>query len=198
MNELDDPVWGQKPNPLIARFRVEAVQMEFASAQAGRPIYEDREFVEIIVPGNRGSVAYEPVRDEHKQRWPKEYQAFKDGRELPMEGTPLASWPRVTRSRVEELAFAHIRTVEQYAAVNDAQLQHLGMGARAEREAAIKFLEVARTGTAPLERMLVKIDQLTRDNERLTRDLAAANALIERQGAEITDLKGAIHARSAA
>src|SRR5262245_60655796 len=127
MNELDAPNWGAKPTPLIARFKTEAVKLEFASAQAGRPIYEDRELVESIVPGTRGSVAYEPVRDEHKERWPKQYEAFRAGKEAPLEGTPLSQWPssKMTRARVEELAYFHIRTVEDYAAVHDNQLQHL-------------------------------------------------------------------------
>ena len=178
MSELDIRDPSAPKSPAIPRFHVKAVKLEFASSQAGRPIYEDREFVDIIIPGDRRALAHEPVGEEHKARWPREYEAFRAGRSAPLEGTPLSEWPsaRMSRSRVEELAYFNIRTVEELAGVNDAQLQNLGMGARPEREAARAFLEVARTGTGPLEKMLARIEDQGREIERLTRDLVAANA----------------------
>ena len=164
--------------PAIPRFKTEAVHLPFRSKEAGRPIYEDREFVEILIPGDRRSMAVEPVSDEHKARWPKEYEAFRAGKEAPLEGTPLADWPNssLTRARVEELAHFNIRTVEHLAQVNDTQLGNLGMGARALREAARKFLEVSRAGTGPLERLVSENLDLKDDNARLAAELAEAQA----------------------
>ncbi|HLK26453.1 MAG TPA: hypothetical protein VKT30_17485 [Caulobacteraceae bacterium] len=178
MSETDfrDPS-GPKP-PAIPRFKTEAVHLPFRSKEAGRPIYEDREFVEILIPGDRRSMAVEAVSDGHKARWPKEYAAFRAGQEPPLEGTPLADWPNssLTRARVEELAYFNIRTVEHLAQVNDAQLANLGMGARPLREAARKFLDVARQGTGPLERLVAENLALKDENARLERALAEANA----------------------
>lgn len=144
--------------PVIPRFRTEAVHQPFKSTQEGRAIFEDREFVDILIPGDRRTVVSEPVNDEHKTRWPKEYEAFRAGKELPLSGTPLANWPnsQMTRSRVEELAYHNIRTVEHLAAVNDINLQNLGMGAREMRAAAQKFLDVAAHGTGPLEKLVTE------------------------------------------
>jgi hypothetical protein len=164
--------------PAVPVFFTEAVRMDFKSKQAGRDIFEDREFVRILIPGDRRSAPVEPVNDEHKKRWPREYEAFKAGTEAPLEGTPLADWPQIGRARVEELAYFHIRTVEQLAAVNDAQLQQLGMGARGEREKAKVFLEVAARGTAPLSRLVERVEKAEADVARLTRDLTSANAEI--------------------
>lgn len=181
MDEFTDPPMpGAPKKPAIPIFKTVPVQMEFASAQAGRPIFEDREFVTIVIPGDRNAMAHEPVREEHRNRWPKEYEAFKAGKETPLEGTPLAEWPGMIRARVEELAYFHIRTVEELAGLNDAQLQKIGMGARAERDKARLFLDAARNGSAPLERMVAKNLQLELETERLTRDLQAAQAEIRR------------------
>lgn len=183
MNDLDfQSPNGPKP-PAAPIFFTEAVRMDFKSKQAGRDIFEDREFVRILIPGDRRSAPVEPVNDAHIQRWPREYEAFKAGKAAPVEGTPLSDWPQISRSRVEELAFFHIRTVEQLAAVHDVQLQQLGMGARELRERAKLFLEVAREGTAPLSRILARLETAEADVERLTRDLTSANA-------EIAALKG--------
>lgn len=166
------------PAPAIPRFHTQTVHMTALSEKEGRPIYEEREFVEIIIPGDRRSRANEPVNDEHKARWPREYEAFRAGREVPLEGTPLANWPRVTRARVEELAYFNIRTVEQLAGVNDAQVQQMGMGTRTDREVARKFLETARTGTGPLTQMVTRIEELTREGDRKDQIIADQAAMI--------------------
>lgn len=180
---MSDPVADYlKPDqkPVIPHFVTEAVKMEHASTQAGRPIFEDREFVKIIIPGIRGQTAFEPVNEEHKVRWPREYKAFKAGKELPLEGTPLSEWPssHITKSRIEELAYFNVRTVEHLAALDDAKVMNLGMGARELRGAAQKFLEVARTGTGPLERLLERAIKAEAEVERLTAALTSANAEI--------------------
>jgi len=177
--------------PAIPRFKTEAVHLPFRSRAAGRPIYEDREFVEIIIPGDRRSMAVEPVTDEHKARWPAAYEAFRAGREAPLAGTPLADWPNssLTRARVAELAWFNIRTVEHLAEVNDAQLANLGMGARELRQAARTFLEVSASGTAPLERLVTENLTLKDEVERLERDLNAANARLAAQTKESADAR---------
>lgn len=175
-NDFKDP--NAPKSPAIPQFFVEPVKMEFKSKQEGRPIFEEREFVRIIIPGDRRSMAVEPVNDEHKARWSKEYAAFKEGREAPLEGTPLKEWPvsSMTAGKAEELAFFHIKTVEQLAAVNDAQLQSLGMGARELRERAKLWLSVAKNGAAPIERLQSENERLSAENVRLTRELTEANA----------------------
>jgi hypothetical protein len=178
MSETDFRDPGAPKSPAIPQFFTEPVKMEFKSQQAGRPIFEEREFVRIIIPGDRRSMAVEPVNDEHRARWPKDYEAFTAGRAAPLEGTPLKEWPvsAMTASKAEELAFFNIKTVEQLAALNDGQLQNLGMGARELRERSRLWLSVAKSGAAPLERLQAENERLARENERLTRELTEANA----------------------
>ena len=180
MSETDFRDPSAPKSPAIPQFFTEAVKLEWKSRQEGRPIFEDREFVRIIIPGDRRSMAVEPVGEAHRSRWSREYQAFQAGREAPVEGTPLSEWPvsLMSPARVQELAYFNLRTVEQMAAVNDAQLQNLGMGARELRERARTWLEVAEKGAGPIERLISRNEELTRETERLTRELKAANAEI--------------------
>ena len=161
--------------------------MEHASKQAGRPLFEDREFVTILIPGMRGTSANEPVNDEHKQRWPREYAAFLAGKEAPLDGTPLSEWAHstMTKSRVQELAYFNIRTVEHMAAVGDGALQNLGMGAFELRATARAFLDAAKNGTGPLERLVTRAMTAERENVRLTEELRTANAEVVRLSAEL-------------
>jgi hypothetical protein len=176
--DFQDP--GAPKKPAIPEFFVEPVHLVFASQQAGRPIYEDREFVRILIPGDRRSIVVEPVNEEHRARWPRHYEAFKAGREAPLEGTPLSEWPcsLMTPARVKELAFFNVRTIEALAELTDAALQNLGMGARELRERARTWLEVARKGAAPIERLMARVEELERETARLSRDLVEANAAL--------------------
>ncbi len=178
MSETDFRDPSAPKSPAIPQFFTEAVKLEWKSRQEGRPIFEDRDFVRIIIPGDRRSMAVEPVGEAHKERWPREYEAFRAGREAPLEGTPLSEWPvsLMGPARVQELAYFNLRTVEQLAAVNDAQLQNLGMGSRELRERARTWLEVAEKGAGPIERLISRNEELARETERLTRELKAANA----------------------
>lgn len=180
-----------KPTAAIPRFYSKPVEATFRSQQEGRPVFEDRDFVEILIPGDRRSQVHEPVTDEHKQRWPVEWKAFQDGREAPLQGTSLASWPPISRSRVEELAYFNIRTVEQLAALDDGKLQNLGMGARELRGTAQAFLEAAAKGTGPLERMVAENFRLKDENARQAATIADQAAELVRLRARLMEMSDA-------
>jgi hypothetical protein len=166
---------GSSPDRTKPRFHMRAVEMPFKSREAGRPIFEDREFVEIIIPGQNKSTAIEPVNEQHKDRWPEAYAAFKRGQEMPTTGTPLEEWSVLSAATVANLKGLHMRTVEDLAAAPDAALQNIGQGGHDFRRRAQAFLEQAK-GSAPLEKALQEIEHLKARNDVLegqVKDLAA-------------------------
>lgn len=183
---MDD--FQEKPRvaPIIPAFYTEPVEQTFKSKEAGRPIFEDREFVKMIIPGNRGSVAVQPVDDTVKERWPKEYAAFKAGEEIKHEGTLLAQWPPISRSQVEEFKFFNVHTVEHLAALNDTQIQTMGMGVRDLRKSAIVFLDAAKNGTGPLMKLVAEntrqADKIAAQDQTIA-DLAARLDAVEKSRA---------------
>jgi hypothetical protein len=144
------------PDGVFARFYVRPVQNELRTASEGRPIFEDVEYVEINLPGDRTSVVDRRVKADDRQRWPQQYAAFKDGQEQVGDGTPLTQWTGVTRSQVEELAFFKIRTVEQLAGLNDGALANLPLGLRAMKEHAERWLASA-AGGKPAEALAAEV-----------------------------------------
>lgn len=139
-------------------FYVEAVHNKAMSDLEGRPIYEDREMVKLIKPGERdnwiGSVdepidnPLGPFKISAKERFPDIYAAFKRGEQRAVVGTPLEMWPILTKSRVMELKAANIFSVEEYAAVQDGMLGKLGPQGREEREKAKAWLNSAKETAA--------------------------------------------------
>jgi len=112
---------------LIVRFYVEAVKNNFQSEKAGRPIYQDVEFVEIMTPGDRNSNVVRKVSDNDKNRFPAQYERFKQNQEMAEDGTPIEQWSMISPSQVQELKHFNIRTVEHVAGLSDAQAKSCGI-----------------------------------------------------------------------
>lgn len=179
MSATYDPGTGLTFNPnreindarTLVRFFVEPQENAAKSATEGRPIFDDVEMVSITMAADKRTEVIERVKDQHRQRWPELYRAFKEGREQDASGTPLEQWPPMTPARVAELKAVNIRTVEQLAAVSDAGLQQMGLGARQLRDQALAFLQQAKDGSA--------ITALQQKNETLEGQIAVMRKTIE-------------------
>ena len=148
-------------NKLFVVFFMHPRKDELKSAEEGRPIYQDEEYVRIMVPGDKDSIVIRPARDLDRQRFSKQYQAFKAGEGEQHQGTPLKAWPMITRSQVEELKFFQVFTVEQLADLADV---HAGkyMGVSALKKQAQDFLAAAAEN-APITALNKAIED--KDNE---------------------------------
>ena len=113
---------------LLVKFFTKQRQDQAASKAEGRPIFKDVEYIDIKVPGNRSGGACRPATFKDKQRFPRHYAAYEQRKEMPVEGTPLAEWPIMSRSQVEELSYHNVKTVEQLVAMSDTLAsQFMGM-----------------------------------------------------------------------
>jgi len=134
---------------LAVQFYERPLENEFQSNLQKRPIYENVVFVKIFIPGDKLSVIDTIARDEHKQRFPKQWAAFQNRQDGggKFVGTPITEWPRVNMAQAEELKGLKFFTVESIAGASDAQLQGIGMIAGTSaftfRDEAKRFLMVA-------------------------------------------------------
>lgn len=129
-------------NRLYVEFYVDAVHNPYKSAQEGRPIYDEVNFVKIQSPGDRLSSVVQKVNDLHKQRFPKQWAQFRNGQKQAVSGTPLEMWPQMTIGMVASLKAMNITTVEQLAELSDTNASHI-MGNHELRRKAKNFLEAA-------------------------------------------------------
>lgn len=148
-------------NKLYVTFYMRAVMNNFESAQQGRPIFNEEEYVRIIVPGDSKTTVDCPVTDEFRMRFPKQYDQFKRGQEQAVTGTPLEVWPQLTVGLVAELKAMHISTVEQLADLDDGRAQKI-MGHFELRRRARAFLDAAH-GEAANNKMAAELEK--RDDE---------------------------------
>ena len=151
----------------------EAVEMPYKSKEAGHPVYEDRDFIEIRVPGDGLNIVRREISDADRERFPlhwKRYQELRQPTTNP--GCPVEEWPAISRSVAKNLRAVGFDVVEQIAAASDQNIHRLGMmcGMQPEafRDKAKAFLAAAQD-TALVQKQAQEMAELRQRNT----DLAA-------------------------
>ena len=145
------------------------------SSAAGYPVFREKEYVKIVVPGDKQSEYFQPSKDVDRKRYPLAYQAFKNRESSPVdEGMPIEQWPQVTRSIAMTLKAAGIHSVEALAAVHDGNIGKLGNNGSELRAKASAFLATAKDSAIATK--------LAADNKKLMDQISAMQAQIDALG----------------
>jgi len=103
----------------FARFYIYPEKDEVASAEAGRPIYKDVEYIEIMSGGSRNNIVVRAALEMDKARFREQYRRFKESGVDTPSGTLLREIPWLGASNIKELEYMNVRTLEQLAELND-------------------------------------------------------------------------------
>lgn len=167
---------------LQVRFYKRPVKQDDASAEAGRPIYKEFDFVHICVAGDTLTEIDTFALENHKQRFPLHWAAYQNklgADDQGYEGTPLSEWPLVSKSQAEELRAMKFHTVEAVANASDQQLQRIGMAAGmspyAFRDKAKAFLNLA-TNAAETDKREQEINALKEELAKKEQETAKMKA----------------------
>lgn len=128
---------------LHATFYTKAVQNRLRSQEEGRVVYEEKDYVRIMVPGDRNYELDVPAEPHYQGRFPDQWARYKKGQQERVDGTPLEAWPALNVAQVAELRAMNVFTVDQLATMADQQAQRL-MGSFQLRQKAADFLAAAK------------------------------------------------------
>jgi len=156
------------------RFYTESKHLPKRSEEEGRYVAIDVDMVEVIQKGARDGVKFEVSRwlrqnlaevagqrlpREHEQRYKQMYDLWKNGQEMPLEGTPIKGWAVIPPSQQEAIIHAGIRTVDDLAKMNGEAMQRIGMGAVMLKNKAQAWMAQAQDkGPLTLEMAKLKAD----------------------------------------
>lgn len=104
---------------LMIKFELFPHPNEIKSLEAGHPVYDDMEYITVIVPGDKTSIIHRPVWAQDKQRFSRQYAQFKSGLEQSVVGLPLKLWGGMTLGQAKEFEYFNVKTVEQLAEMSD-------------------------------------------------------------------------------
>lgn len=166
----------------VALFHKKAIKHPGKSEEAGRPVFFTKDYVKIIVPGDRLSQVDRPVQEADKTRFAAAWEKYQKGHEQVADGTPLDQWPYLDVAMVATLRAMEFRTVENVATAKDSAISQI-MGGNKLRDRARQFL----AGSAETEKGLrERVRELERHVSGLEGQLAAAKQHIE---SEISDIE---------
>lgn len=175
---------------MVARFYKKAVRNNFLTKKEGRPIFEDKIYIEYYPAGQRLLVMDVPALDHHRQRFAHQwayYQTTQTGDKSGV-GTPLSQWAILSPADVENLKGMKFESVENIAGLSDDGLKALGMGLAGMaphvlRARAQAYLTAAKDTAIP--------QQQAEDIEALKKQLAD-------QAKQMADLTAMLQAKAAA
>jgi hypothetical protein len=148
-----------KKDSAVPHFYMGARENAAKTREMGRPMFDDVEMVRVIIPGDRLANFVDEVSDEHRNRWPDHYAAFKRGELRASTGTPLEHWPPMTTARVAEMKALNIFSVEDLANLSDAAVLRLGMGGRELRAQAQAYISSAKDNAA-MTALVAEVERL--------------------------------------
>lgn len=141
---------------MYVEFYLHPVLNEKKSAEEGRPIYEDKEYIKMIPIGDKTKAVIRPVKkiphagrpaDHH--RFPRAWDAFQNQEKKAIEGTPIEEWPPITKADAMMLKGINVHTVEILASLQDNHITWLG--ARAMRDKAKIWIEKAKEAAPAIQ-----------------------------------------------
>lgn len=182
--------------------RVEQAGMK----ENGQPDFQDREYVELIMPGDKNNTCVYAIYKPWGQAFLRErglldhYQKWKSSNEAAshlVDGMPLDQWAGISREMAETLKFNKVYTVEQLAAAHDGALAKIGPGAFELRKAAQAWTSdaVNRGSKATLG---VEIDELNRQLSEQGRRENEKDAEIAKLHKQLADLAARVGGSEAA
>ena len=163
---------------LFVKFSKRAVEMKAKSEEKGYPVFDEIDFISIIVAGDPTNQVERKVRDDDKRRFAPIWEKYKNGEKgTSLSGMPIEQWASISLTEKAMLKHIEFHTVESLAAASDSSLQRVGMGGFELRAKAKAFLEAAGDSSA--------IQKYAAENKRLKDDLEA----LKLQVAELATVK---------
>ena len=196
---------------LVAVFRNGIVKNINKSTEAGRPMFDDIELVEIRCAGSKDVGVFPAMEFSHwdddlinggqrqvtyAERFSRQYQQFKAQAQQTKSGTPLDYLPFLTEAKRAELRALNIYTAEALTIVDGAELKNLGAGGRELKNQAIAFMENS-TDNARVTKLEAELAEMRAKNQVLEDDLklsAAKPAATEYDGMSDDQLRAHVKA----
>lgn len=173
--DFQDNQQAEADKRLLVHFFKDAVQNNFKTKEAGRPIFDEFDFVKVMAPGSRDTVVTR-VADgsDYARRFPTQWAQYKARQEQSLTGTPLSQVPWLTVGQIAEFNAVNCRTVEQLVGMPD-NLSQKFMGHFQIKQRAQVYLDAAKNAAPSLK----------------------LQAELEKRDLEITELRGMIEAMQA-
>lgn len=142
--------------PPYVQFEQRPIEDREQTIKAGGIVMKDEDWVVVMQAGSKDTVEKKAVEwlasieklaaqgtypREWAQHFKAQYNAFKEGQDVPELGLSVKHWPSVTAAQAANLLAARVRTVEDVAVMNEETINRVGMGSRELKKKAQAYLD---------------------------------------------------------
>lgn len=161
------------------RFETRTEEDRAESIAQERKVYKDVDWIIVTPHGSRDSSENQAAQwiankqsqaeqgnydIEWVQKFRRMYELFKEGKELPVDGTPLAMLPHLfSPAEIANCKSLHVLSLESLATANEETIARLGMGGREMKNRAQEAVKHANTGSGEA----LKVSALQAENADL-------------------------------
>lgn len=198
MSSVND-LTSREERPPYVSFERRPVENIAESKAQGRYIAMDVDFALVTPPYSKDCVVHKVsswleivkknVRDGRTpqawlDQWQEMYKRWKNGQEMPINGTPIKGWGVISPSQQEMLIQINCRTVEDLADVNDEGMRRIGIGSADLKQKAKAWL-ASMKDHGVVTRQVTELEKenaiLKASLEALQNQVDALKAMIPRQ-----------------
>jgi|TARA_R110001592_G_scaffold38544_1_gene127000 hypothetical protein len=185
----------EEKHGFYVEFELRAEEDRNETMKVGHPVFHDIEIAIITMPGGNlvvDKVVSAELLNEWKRGIPGRkppspfataaYEAWKDGREAPVNGIDLKNWPGVTPAQLKMCQGCNIRTVEDLAESNADSIRKMGMGGVALKDKAISYMK-----SAGLNKNSEEVSALKVEMEALREAVTKRDLQIEKLMEQLTE-----------
>jgi hypothetical protein len=180
--------------PAYVRFERRPIENKAATLEQGKWVGRDVDFALITPPYSKdvhvvkcdqwlanleADLRNERIPLAWAENYRKQYHAWKNGQELPLNGTPIKGWGVISPAQQQTLTSINILTVEDLAGINDEGVRRIGMGAIELKNKAKAWLaQLSDKGPLTLENAALKTENanLRAQVDALTKQVQALAA----------------------
>lgn len=196
---LATPALTSKDMPYVT-FKTETIEDVKRTKAEGRMCFKDQDYAVSTVPGDKGNNIYAieaffekkeaemqngRIHPEWLRKWRADYELYKQGKEIPLDGTPIKGWKLLSGAQQEELIRLNVRTVEALANLNDDGIKNFGMGAIEARRRARAWIEQNQSkekDTLLLADLMRQVESLTGTVKSLSEKNEELEKAVQKKG----------------
>lgn len=188
----------QEARPPYVTFGIKSEEDREASIKAGQYVAKNVFYAFITPQGSKDKFEYRAeewfanLRQQVQQeRFPaqwleafeKNFNAWKNNEEIPIDGTSVKNWPIASPAQVEMMLKMGVRTVEDMAVANEECLSRLGMGGRTLKQQAVNWIKTAKgegVTSSEITKLEVENEALKARNKLLEESVIELSAALEK------------------
>lgn len=148
---------------LAVKFEKRAVLNKFKSKEEGRQVFDDVEYISILIPGDNTTRVERRATEDDKKRFSVIWERYQQRQSTMQNGLALALLPGLSPAQIENLHAYNIHTIEQLSGITEKAIQKIPHS-RGLVTQAVKFLE-GQKYTVKLEEKIKELEQRLAEKE---------------------------------